>query len=342
MRQLETTRRATMADVARLAGVSAATVSFVVNDDAKAQRLTPATREKVHEAVRALRYRPNHAARGLRTRRTQTLAFITDQVAATPFVNSTSRGVMEYAWERGNLLTILATGNDRAREDAAVEMVLDRQFDGVIYTADYTRGVTVPAGLSEVPKVLLNCYSSDGLTTVLPAERAGARAAVHVLLQAGHRRIAFINGVASTFAAKERRRGYQQALRDAAITYDRSLVRSGTYQTDSGFWHARDLLHSAEPPTAILCGSDRMAVGAYYAAFQLGLSIPDDLSVMGFDDQIELVQYAVPAMTTVHLPHYEMGIEAARLLLDPEGERGGIHEVACPPVIRGSVGPPRP
>ncbi len=341
MAERKEVRRTTMAQVARLAGVSSATVSFVVNDDPKAQKLTAATREKVHEAVRILGYRPNHAARGLRTRRTQTLAFITDHIATTPFVNSTTRGVMEYAWSQGQLLTIFATANDPARVAATVEMVLSRQFDGVIFTVDYTRPVIVPPALAELPTVLLNCYSDGGLTTVLPAERNGARDATSVLIGVGHRRIAFINGLASTYAAKQRRLGYQQALREAQLPYDRSLVRVGTYETDSGYQHALDLLDSAAPPTAILCASDRMAVGVYYAAFQRGLSIPGDLSVMGFDDQLDLVQYAAPPMTSVHLPHYEMGVEAARLLLDPEGPQGGVHEVACTVATRESVGPPR-
>lgn len=341
MRQRSQVKRVTMAHVARLAGVSTATVSFVVNNDPKAQTLTAATRERVQEAVQTLGYRPNHAARGLRTRRTQTLAFITDQIAATPFVNSTARGVMEHAWERGQLVTILATANDPDREAAAVDMVLSRQFDGVIYTVDYTRPVTVPASLAEVPTVLLNCYSDDGFTTVLPAEQTGARDATDLLIAAGHRRIAFINGLRSTYAAKKRRRGYEQALRRAGLGYDPSLVRSGTYQTDSGFAHARDLLAMDQPPTAILCASDRMAVGAYYAAYRAGLTIPDDVSVMGFDNALELVEYAAPPITTVHLPHYEMGVKATQLLLDEDGDRGGVHEVPCPPVSRSSVGPPR-
>ncbi|ROR96032.1 LacI family transcriptional regulator [Salana multivorans] len=363
-----------MAQVARLAEVSIATVSFVVNDDPKAKTLTQATRDRVLEAVRMLDYRPNLQARGLRTQRSHSIAVLTDHLTAVPFANSTIRGVQERAWAGGYLVTTMTTDDNAELAAHAVEMVLARQFDAVIVTTAYTHEVTVPSEFAAMPLVLLNCFSGDGYRTVLPGERAGARSAAKVLIDAGHTRIGFINGLRTTWAAGERRLGYRDALREAGLEYDRTLVRSGTYETDSGYRHAMALLDRADPPTAIMCASDRMAVGAYYAAYQRGLRIPEDLSVVGYDNHTEFSEHAVPAMTTVSLPYYEMGLAAVDLLLAPEragkggaaagaggtagaatGAAGGtrvvasttsgatgshVTEIACEPVIRQSVAAP--
>lgn len=343
--------RSTMSQVARLAGVSIATVSFVVNDDPKAQTLTQATRDKVLEAVKLLDYRPNLQARSLRTQRSHSIAVLTDELTSTPFANSTIRGMQERAWAGGYVVTTMTTGGNTDLAANAVELVLARQFDAVIVTASFTHEVTVPDAFSALPLVLLNCFADDGhgYASVLPAERGGARSAAEMLIDAGHTRIAFINGLRETWAAGQRRLGYRDALRAAGIPYDRSLVRWGNFQTDSGHRLAAALLDSADPPTAIMCGNDRMAVGVYYAAYQRGLRIPEDLSVVGYDDHTEFSGYAVPAMTTVSLPYYEMGRTAVDLLFTDGPGTGPTHvrgqdlitEVACQPVVRSSVGPPR-
>lgn len=351
--------RATMAQVARLAGVSTATVSFVVNDDPKAQTLTEATRERVLEAVRMLGYRPNLHARGLRTQRSNSIAVLADHLTAVPFANSAIRGVQERAWAGGYLVTTMTTDNNAELTARAVEMVLDRQFDGVIVTTSYTHRVTVPPEFAAMPLVLLNCLAEGEYRTVLPGERAGAHRAAKVLIDAGHTRIGFVNGLRTTWAAAERRRGYRDALREAGIPFDPSLVRSGTYETDSGHRGAGALLDLADPPTGIMCASDRIAVGVYYAAYQRGLSVPDDLSVVGYDNHTEFSEHAVPPLTTINLPYYEMGLAAVDLLLSGEdGTASGagtgpgpateaaagqprITEIACEPILRKSVGPPR-
>lgn len=334
-------KRATMSEVARLSGVSIATVSFVVNDDPKAQTLTQATRDRVNDAIRMLDYRPNLAARGLRTQRTHSIAVLTDFLTSVPFENSTTRGVQERAWEMGYLVTTITTGTDPSLRLGAVDMVLSRRFDAVIITTDFTREVKVPAEFEGLPVVLMNCYSDGNHRQVLPAEKEGAGAAANILIDAGHRRIGFINGTRTTYAAKKRRLGYREALKEAGIAYDSRLVRTGNYQTDGGFRQATILLDSPEPPSAIMCANDRTAVGVYYAAFQRGLRIPEDLSVVGYDDHTEFSAHAVPAMTTVKLPQYEMGVAAVDILLgaDKSGQR--IREIACDPVIRNSVAPPR-
>lgn len=335
-------KRATMSQVARLAGVSTATVSFIVNNEPKAKTLTQATRDRVNEAIRMLDYRPNLAARGLRTQRTHSIAVLTDFLTSVPWENSVTRGVQERAWDRGYLVTTIATGENPTLRASAIDMVLARQFDAAIVTTDFTHEVMVPKEFDQLPVALLNCYSNNSdHPTVLPAERAGGRAAADVLIAAGHRRIGFINGVHTTYAAKQRRLGYRDALLAADIPYDRTLVRTGNFETDGGYEQAVALLDRPDPPTAIMCGNDRMAVGLYYAAFQRGLRIPEDLSVVGYDNHLELSGRAVPAMTSVQLPHYEMGLAAVDMLLAPTEDGPRLREIACEPVLRKSVGRPR-
>ncbi len=340
MRTSKSPKRATMSQVARLAGVSIATVSFVVNDDPKAKTLTQATRDRVNEAVRMLDYRPNLAARGLRTQRTHSIAVLTDYLTSVPWTNSTTRGVQERAWDRGYLVTTIATGGDPTLRKGAIEMALARQFDAVIVTTDFTHEVEVPAEFDSLPVVMLNCFSDDDRPRVLPGEQGGGKAAANVLIEAGHRRIGFINGVRDTYAAKERRLGYRDALQEAGIPYDRTLVRTGNFQTDGGYEQAVALLDRPDRPSGIMCANDRMAVGLYYAAFQRGLRIPEDLSVVGYDNHLELSGRAVPAMTSVQLPHYEMGMAAVDMLLDQAPDAPRLREIACEPVIRESVAPP--
>lgn len=340
----EKTSRPTMAQVAKLAGVSPTTVSLVINDDPRAKTISEPTRDRVAEAVRSLGYRPNHAARGLRTQKSETLGFITDEIATAPFAGDTIRGAQDYSWKRNHLLTVLNTGGDPSMEEASIEMVLGRQVDGIIFGAMYTHEVSPPRSLERTRAVLLNCYApGTSYISVIPAEKEGGRTATQILLDAGHRRIGFINGLSTTYAAKERLKGYRQALRDNGVSYEPRLVRNGNYHSDSGHRHARELLTGEDPPTALFCSSDRMAVGAYYAIMELGMSIPRDVSVVGYDNQLELAAYASPPMTTIQLPHYELGYTAARYLLEDapsNGQAGTVHEIECPAVIRDSVGPP--
>ena len=335
-------RRVTMADVARRAGVSPTTVSFVVNDDPRLPTITAVTQDRVREAIRALDYRPNHAARRLRNQRSDTLGFITDEIAAGPFAGGAIRGAASVAWERGHMLAVLHTGGEREWENAAVEMALDRQLDAVILGTSWTRPVSVPDNLDQLPTVLLDCYAPGSLfTSVRPDDHSGGLAATALLIEAGHRRIGFINGVPSTYAARERERGFADALARAGLAYGPSLIRYGTYESNSGHHHAGELLDLPDPPTALFCANDRMAVGAYFAILERGLSIPDDVSVIGYDNQVGLAEFLSPPLTTIQLPHFEMGARCAELVLDGNCGDGRVHEIACRPVERESVGPPR-
>jgi LacI family transcriptional regulator len=192
---------------------------------------------------------------------------------------------------------------------------------GVIYATVYTRKVTVPAALSKVPTVLLNCYASDSeLSSVVPAEVAGGHTATEHLLNAGHRRIGYVNGEPWQDAARDRLKGYRMALATADLPFAPELVREGDWSSGSGFENTLSLMREPNPPTAIFCANDLMALGAIEALKQLGLRVPEDVSVLGYDDQ-EIARHTHPPLSTVVLPNYELGRWAVETLLQEEHNR---------------------
>lgn len=343
MSKKPTERPPTMADVARLAGVSQTTVSFVMNDAPSAATIPKETQERVRAAISRLGYRPNAAAKLLRTSASHTIGFISDHVAATPFAGAMIAAAQRRAWEQGKVLIIVNTGGDPAVDDAAVEMMLERRVEGIIYAADHHRQVSPPAGMAEVPAVLLDCYAADrSLPSVVPDEEGGGWTATELLLRKGHRRIGFLNVRPTIPAAVGRLAGYRRALAAHGIAYDAALVRSTLDSTaDEGYDHVRDLLLLTKPPTAIFCGTDRLAMGAYDAIKERGYLIPRDIAVVGFDDQQVISRYLRPALSTVALPHAAMGEWAVRYLIESQDASfDGLpiqHSVPCPLVERASV-----
>ncbi|MHA4816140.1 LacI family DNA-binding transcriptional regulator [Streptomyces aculeolatus] len=337
--------RPTSRDVARLAGVSHTAVSFVFNGRAEGN-LSAETQERIRRAAERLGYRPNAVARGLRRRRTAVLGLVTDEIASSPFAGRLLRGAMEAAWDSEHLVLTVDSGGDAAKEDAAVAELLDRRVDGIIYAAMSLRRVRVPAGLHRTPAVLANCLAEDdSLPAVVPAERAGGRAAARLLLDAGHRRIAMVGGL-DDIATAERLRGFRDALRGAGVTVPKEWVVRAGGEITAGRTGATRLLAGAAAdrrPTGIVCYNDRVAAGVLHAAAQLHLDVPGELSVVGYDDQEHMAAYLDPPLTTVGLPHREMGEEAARLLLTAidtgTAAPAGVRRLTCPVVSRSSVGP---
>lgn len=336
-------RRPTMADVGRLAGVSAATVSFVLNDTA-GQSISEATRKRVLDAVEVLGYRRNYLARSLRTRKTATVGFVTDEIAIEPFAGSTILGANEVAWEQGSLLMVVNTTRDQRVQRDVVEELLDRHVDSVILAYVGTRRVTVPERLiGSVPTILLNGFvTGNTVPAVLPDEAAGGRAATELLLEAGHSSITFITGANAAWATKERIKGFRAALLEGGLRPEQQTVLEGNYQTDSGYELTRELLRKGPPPTALMYGNDRMAMGGLFALSEAGLSVPDDVSVVGYDDQEHLAAHLHPALSTVRLPYYQMGRWAAEQLLSGDlSSLPGRTYLAGPSVPRDSVAAPR-
>jgi LacI family transcriptional regulator len=336
-------RQITMKDVAERAGVSVTTVSLVLSG--KAVGIPEDTRERVVDAAAALDYRPNALASSLRRQTSDTIGFLSDVIATTPHAGAMVQGAQDAAWKAGKLLVILNTEGDPEVETRAIEALLGRQVDGLVYAVMYHQVVTVPAAAREVPLVLLDARSDDdSLSSVAPDEEGGAYAATTHLIENGHRRIGFLENIDPIPAAIERLRGYRAALTAHGIAYEPGLVRSAFSEDVGGYAAARHLLEDPNPPTALFCFNDRMAVGAARAARDLGFAIPGDLSLVGFDNQELVAPLIDPPLTTVQLPHYEMGRWAVENLLRQMDHPGPTpveqYRMPCPIVVRQSVAAP--
>lgn len=338
--------KTTLRDVAERSGFSITTVSQVLND-VPGKRIPDSTRDRVRAAADALAYSPNRLAQGLRLQRSNTLGFVSDQIGTSPHAGQTILGAQDAAAEHGYLLMLMNSGNDPELEDREIRALRDRQVDGIVYAAEYHRVLTPPASLTTVPAVLLDARAADGgFSSVVPDEVGGAMTAVKELADHGHRRIGFVNNIDDIPAAVMRLEGYKKGLKAARRQYQKALVVTDQSESQGGFRGASTLLDlpAATRPTALFCFNDRMAMGAYQAAAERGLRIPEDLSIIGFDDQELIAASLRPGLTTVALPHYEMGRWAVNTLLrsiDADGKESLRAEaLPCPLVRRASVGPP--
>lgn len=354
--------RAKLRDVADAAGVSTATASLVLND--KADSIGAAAQQRVHDAAKRLGYRPNALARSLRAQRTGTIGLFSHDVLTTPYAAAMIQGVQELADELGYVLLLANVSDDPIHTAAGIDSLLDRQIDAAIYATMFHRGVEVPAQLDRTPTVLLDAFAiqrsdDDEMTAaarppshwaVVPDEVAGATAAVEYLIESGHRRIGFVNEVHRPLAAILRQMAYLDTLTRHGIEPDPSIQIDVWGTTHGAYQPVHAMLDRSDRPSALFCFNDRIATGAYHAAHQLGLRIPQDLSLVGFDNQ-ELIAEAVdPMLTTVQLPHYEMGgwamqkvahmLGSAAVDTPDEELEPRIELMACPLVERQSVAPP--
>lgn len=337
------TRRPTMTDIAKQAGVSQSTVSLVLND-VPGSKVSGATRDAVLRIAGAIGYPVTRHRRGGGPHERRLIVYLTDELSTSPHTMQTIDGASNAAWDHDCLLAVFAGRSDPQLEAAILAQVLaDPALLGVIYATIFTRAAILPPALAQAgtPMVLLNCHAKDcGHASVLPSEVLGGYTATMHLIEAGHRRIGFINGETWLEAAAGRAKGYRQALSTADIPYDPSLVRAGDWQVGHGYEHAMSLLSQPDPPTALFCANDLMAVGAIDAARELKLDVPRQLSIVGYDDQ-DLARYTHPPLTTVLLPNYEMGRWAAETLIaqvrpGAPARRNNI-KMDCPLVPRESV-----
>ena len=339
-------------DVAVAAGVSVTTVSHVLNDVPYA-RVSPETRNKVRSAAEQLGYRPNRQAQALRTQRTGMLGLVCEDIATTPHAGRIILGAEEAAKARGYNLLIINTPGSRSVDSrqADVGALLNRRVDGILYATMHHRKVELPAAMRSVPAVLVGSEAGESeVPAVIPDEEGGVRDAVQALLDAGHTRMGFIHNADDVPQNRQLLQVFRATLDEAGLDGGAAPVESGVPEAHGGYEAARRILSrkdGADMPTALFCCNDRMAMGAYRGAAELGLAIPGDLSVVGFADQELIAESLHPALTTVELPHYGMGARAAGLLIDAvEGTDLSLMAahpatVGCTLVARGSVTAPR-
>ncbi len=297
-------------DVARAAGVSPATASRALHrPDLVALR----TRERVEQAALELGYRPNVLARGLRTRGSRTIGLIVTDIL-NPFHATLAKGVQDAAEAQGYTVLMFNSDEQPDKERRALETLHGHLPMGLIVvpTARTRENLSVVAGL---PTVELDRASGlDGAHTVMVDNVSGAREAVAHLLGLGHRHVGMIVGNLDISTARERLQGYREALEAAGLPYDDGLVLPGDHREQGGRLAALRLLSGRERPTALFVGNNEMTVGAVLAARELGLEIPGDLSLVGFDDS-RWAQTMSPALSVVSQPTYDLGQLACQHLL---------------------------
>ncbi len=311
-------RRVTSKDVARLAGVSRTTVSLVLNDVPHA-RIAPETRRRVLEAARQLGYRPNAAARSLVRQQAMTLGLILchppAHVYTDPFLPQVLLGITGALQKTEYRLLLETVAEPSLREDY-LDLAREKRIDGFILSGPRVDDVALRELHKEgIPIVLLGHLPDVAIPSVDVDNVRAAYTAVTHLIRLGHRRIGMItNGPLHYTASQERLNGYRQGLAKYNIPFEPDLVVEGHFTAESGEEAMRRLLTVRPRPTAVFVASDTVALGALVTLRQAGIRVPEDMALVGFDD-IPLAAYVDPPLTTVRLPAYELGREAARLLL---------------------------
>jgi LacI family transcriptional regulator len=280
-------------------------------------RISEDARQRVLRAAQELDYRPNLMARSLRTKVTRTIALVSDTIASDPYAGRGIHGALASAIARGHLLFIGETEGDPVVEEQLISDFLDRQVDAFIYASMFTRYVRIPKLLKGRPVVLLNCLTraaKPAYHSVIPDELGAGWSAARTVLDLGHQSGIYLAGSPSrhVFAGRERLAGLREGLASAGVTL------SGTIDCDWWPEPAYEVLNRAFAdglrPRVLICLNDRVALGAYQAAREVGLRIPEDVSVLSFDDS-ELASWLRPQLTSISLPHYQLGWQAVELLL---------------------------
>jgi LacI family transcriptional regulator len=311
--------RVTAKDVARRAGVSPTTVSYVLNN-VKEANISEETRQRVLDAAEELEYVPDAAARALRSGRTQTIGLILPPSQPYPQANPIHLRVMEGLLEvvqQSEVRLLVDSVREAQNDDAYLNLAWNKRIDGLILS-DLRIDDQALAKLvdDKFPMVLLGRLPRSKVSSVEFDNRSGAQAAVDHLVEQGHRHIALITHAPSTITgAQERIRGYRDSLTAHSIIYDEGLVRYGGYSAESGFAAATSLLMSERTFTGLFVTSDEVALGVLSALHKHGVSVPNDVAVVSFDDN-PMARFTIPPLTSVRLPFEEMGRQAGRMLLD--------------------------
>ncbi|MEA3311895.1 MAG: LacI family DNA-binding transcriptional regulator [candidate division WOR-3 bacterium] len=303
--------RLTIRDVAHAAGVSINTVSRALSGKPD---VNEETRKTILSAAEKLGYRPNKLARGLQSNKTQTVGVVITDIA-NPFFSALVKGVEESAREENYSIVLQDTDENYEKEKEAIQVLLAEQVDGLLITPVQTSKETIEdLKRTGLPFVLLGRHF-DGLETdyVVTDDVQGGFQTTEHLIELGHKRIAMINGPLHISSAKERFQGYQKALDHYGIELDESILSAGAITTEDGYKVAKSLLGRQPQPTAVFAYSDFVAFGVMKAIREVGLEIPEDIAVMGYDD-VEFSSCLEVPLTTVRIPKRELGRKAMKLL----------------------------
>lgn len=317
---------ATIYDVAGKAGVSPKTVSRVMNADAPVSKRT---REAVEAAMDALGYVPSHAARSMKSRRSGLIGLVTGAISNADEVESPA-GLPELLIVQGAQSAIAASGKTLLISDTAgrperapdlIRTLQAHRVEGVLYVADRHKLLEIALPGKGIPKVLANCFDHAGTPAVIPDDEAGQRALTKAVVKAGHRRIAHMTLAPAQVATRLRSRGFRAALEEAGAPFDPGLERAvdlfGTAGERQLIWDALDrFFENPDPPTAICCGNDRLAMAVCGMLRKRGVAVPEQVSVVGYDDHRLISESTFPALTTAELPYRAIGARAAQWLLD--------------------------
>ncbi|MGB9779554.1 LacI family DNA-binding transcriptional regulator [Caldanaerobacter sp.] len=304
----------TIKDIARLANVSVTTVSRVINN--KPEGVSEETRQKILKLVRELGYQPNAIARGLVTKKTKTIGLIIPDIS-NPFFPDIARGVEDSAHIYGYNVFLCNTDDNLEKESEYIKALKEKYVDGIIFTSSSIpkHEHIIELVESGIPVVIMDRrVDSENIYGVFLDNYEGGYIATKHLIDLGHEKIGCITGPLHTKSARERLEGYKKALLDSGIKIDEKLIFEGDYKINGGIIGAERLLKDNKDMSAIFACNDLMAYGAYKTIRSFGYKIPDDISVVGFDD-IQLSQILEPQLTTIKQPAYDMGLTAARMLI---------------------------
>ncbi|SFQ31182.1 LacI family DNA-binding transcriptional regulator [Variovorax sp. 770b2] len=324
---------ATIKDVALRAGVSVTTVSHVVNDT---RHVSAKGRERVELAIRELGYVPNAMARSLKSNTTSTLGMLIPN-SSNPYFAEIVRIVEDRCFGAGYTLVLCNTDDEPRRQSVYLQVLAERRIDGliVVSTGDDDSLVTQLQGL-RIPTVLVDREIADpSCDLVETAHMQGGLLAVRHLLSLGHKRIACIGGPVGLTPSEQRIEGWRMALAEAGTTPNAdALLWRGGFTSQSGYEAMHAILRTEHPPSAVFVCNDLMAIGALRAAHESGVHVPDELSIVGFDD-IELSAYTSPPLTTVAQPKERIGALAVDMLLERVGgKRRDARKVVLQPELR--------
>ena len=304
----------TLAEIAQAAGVSISTVSRALTNTT--HPLKEETRQRIVRLAKEMGYKPNLVARSLQSSRTHVVGVIVDRMRS-PFAAATVQGIQDGLRQAGYSISIINSNRDQDLVVEAIQTFYSRRVDGIVILNSWLHTFNDPfLSLQDRPFVFVNRLFSDAIhNCVGPGDRDGAQLATRHLVELGHRRIAYINGIEKWLEAQNRLAGYRDVLMEQGLPVDETLIRSGDWGVDSGYQATEDLLTLKHRPTAIFAANDLMALGAIYALQEAGLRVPEDVAIVGYDDR-DFAAWIRPALTTVRMPSYEMGQAAARLLLE--------------------------